>query len=90
MLFKSSYIVTENNGYLRCDPFVGRRPVALVAVAMLASVLFGVAAFAVLTGVRHGHNRVTWVLQPPVIVKTTARSVAPAALQAAGMVGRGS
>lgn len=90
MIFKSSYVLTESNGYLRRDPLVGPRQVAVLATAMIVSVMLGVGAFAVFTGMHRTESRVTWVLQPPKIVKTIARSVVPAMLQAAGEVGRGS
>lgn len=95
MIFKTSYIVTENNGVLRCEPAVGTRQIVAVGLAAVASILGGIAVFSMLSANLPARNRVTWTMGPAPartaahvvpkgpIVMTTAR-VVPSKVETAG------
>ena len=93
MIFKSSYIITENDAFLRCGPAIGRRQLVALGLAAIASVAAGLAVFSVLSSALPASNKVTWKLQPakvahtapakPLIVMTTARIVPTIATQTA-------
>lgn len=94
MMFKSSYVVTENNGLLRCEPAIGRRQMVALGLAAVASMIAGIAAYSVLSANVPAQNRVAWELSPKVvrtahvtprgpIVMTTARMVPSSTVQAA-------
>lgn len=88
MIFEKSSVVGENSGYAQRDGTIGSRQLILLVIGMVVSVIWGIVVYFILTG-RPVENRVTWSLQPPRIVKTVARNAAPANLQAARVVQRG-
>ena len=77
-MFDSGYNVTENSDHVHRRSAAEPRRLTVVAAAIVASVMSGVGTFTLLTSMRPVENRVTWALQPPKVVKTTARSVLPA------------